>query len=177
MKSLSLLSLLAAGLFLSGCASDESTFTNVPPPSGSTPVASAAPASSGPQELPSTPPPEELPSTPPPAEQPAPRPAPVAQAKPKNTKAARKPAQPSAQPVVTADMSLTGKVVTYNAVGKFAVLSFPVGKMAQLNQNMSVYHNGTKTGDVHITGPQRDNNIVADVVSGTIQPGDEVRDQ
>jgi len=55
------------------------------------------------------------------------------------------------------------------------VLSFPVGKMAQLNQTLSVYHNGTKTGDVRVTGPQRDNNIVGDVVGGTVQAGDEVR--
>ena len=79
--------------------------------------------------------------------------------------------------MVTADSSLGGKVVTYNAVGRFVVLSFPVGQMAQLNQSLSVYHNGMKSGEVKITGPQRDNNIVADVVSGSVQAGDEVRDR
>ncbi|HXF10187.1 MAG TPA: hypothetical protein VN625_05330, partial [Desulfuromonadaceae bacterium] len=152
-------------------ASDESTFSDVPGPSGATPVASAAPAASpsAPQELPSTPPPEELPSSPPPAEQPAPAPT-----KPKATKPAKKPTQP-AQAIVTADASVSGKIATYNAVGKFVVVSFAGGKMAQLNQTLSVYHNGTKTGDIRITGPQRDNNIVGDVVSGTVQAGDEVR--
>jgi hypothetical protein len=34
-----------------------------------------------------------------------------------------------------------------------------------------------KVAEVKVTGPQRDNNIVADLVSGDAQVGDEVRDQ
>jgi hypothetical protein len=34
-----------------------------------------------------------------------------------------------------------------------------------------------KAGEVKISGPQRDNNIVADLVNGDAQVGDEVRDQ
>jgi len=32
-------------------------------------------------------------------------------------------------------------------------------------------------GEVKVTGPQRDNDTVADLVTGTAQAGDEVRDQ
>ena len=34
-----------------------------------------------------------------------------------------------------------------------------------------------KVGEVKITGPERDNNIVADLVTGEAQVGSEVRDR
>ena len=89
------------------------------------------------------------------------------------------PATPSTtlNPIVTPDNSLTAKVATYNAAGRFVVLSFPVGRMPNMDQTLFLYRNGLKVGEVKITGPQRDNDIVADLVTGTAQAGDEVRDQ
>ena len=89
------------------------------------------------------------------------------------------PATPSAalNPIVTPDNSLTAKVATYNATGRFVVLSFPVGQMPNLDQTLFLYRNGLKEGEVKITGPQHDNDIVADLVTGTAQAGDEVREQ
>jgi hypothetical protein len=80
-------------------------------------------------------------------------------------------------PIVTLDTSLTAKVASYNATGRFAVLSFPVGQMPGMNQTLFLYRNGLKVGEVKVTGPQRDNDTVADLVAGTAQVGDEVRDQ
>ena len=91
-----------------------------------------------------------------------------------------KPAAPDAAAVtaiVTPDNSLTAKVVSYNAAGRFVVLGFPVGQMPRLEQSLFLYRNGLKVGEVKITGPQRENNIVADLVTGEAQLGDEVRDQ
>jgi hypothetical protein len=89
------------------------------------------------------------------------------------------PATPSAalNPIVTPDNSLTARVASYNAIGRFVVLSFPVGQMPGMNQTLFLYRNGLKAGEVKITGPQRDNDVVADLVTGTAQVGDEVRDQ
>ena len=89
------------------------------------------------------------------------------------------PATPSAtlNPIVTPDNSLSAKVASYNAAGRFVVLSFPVGRMPNMDQTLFLYRNGLKVGEVKITGPQRDNDIVADLVTGTAQTGDEVRDQ
>ena len=81
------------------------------------------------------------------------------------------------QMIVTPETSMAAKVVSYNDVGRFVVLSFPVSQMPQMGQNLFLYRGGLKTGEVKITGPQRDNNIVADVISGDAQAGDEVRDQ
>ncbi|MFZ0828382.1 MAG: hypothetical protein WAO02_13255 [Verrucomicrobiia bacterium] len=83
----------------------------------------------------------------------------------------------TAPSIVTPDNSLTARVVSYNSAGRFVVLGFPVGQMPRLDQGLFLYRNGIKVGEVKVTGPQRDNNIVADLVTGEAQAGDEVRDQ
>ena len=91
-----------------------------------------------------------------------------------------RPATPAAvapQPIVTPDNSLTARVVSYNASGRFVVLSFPVGQMPKPDQSFFLYRDGMKVGEVKITGPQRENNIVADLVTGEAEVGSEVRDQ
>jgi hypothetical protein len=87
------------------------------------------------------------------------------------------PAAVAPQSIVTPDNSLTARVVSYNAAGRFVVLGFPVGQMPKSDQGLFLYRDGMKVGEVKITGPQRENNIVADLVTGETQVGDEVRDQ
>jgi hypothetical protein len=79
--------------------------------------------------------------------------------------------------IVTPDTSFTARVVSYNAVGHFVVLSFPVGEMPKPDDTFSLYRSGMKVGDVKITGPQRNTDTVADLVDGDAQMGDEVRNQ
>jgi hypothetical protein len=79
--------------------------------------------------------------------------------------------------IVTPEALLVGRVRGFNAAGRFVVLDFPIGRMPAPEQLMFVYRGGLKVGEVRITGPQRDNNTVADVISGEAQRGDEVRDQ
>ena len=80
-------------------------------------------------------------------------------------------------PIVTPDRTLTGKVVSANATLRFTVLNFPVGRMPQVGQVLSVYRNGLKVGEVKVSGPQRDDNVVADISTGEAQKGDEVKDR
>lgn len=79
--------------------------------------------------------------------------------------------------IVTPDETLIGSVVSVNQAGRFAVLRFPLGKMPMTGSKLHVYHQGTKVGLLNVTGPQRDDHTVADIVSGTCQSSDEVRDQ
>jgi hypothetical protein len=79
--------------------------------------------------------------------------------------------------IVTPLKGITGKVATYNATGRFVVLDFPVGHLPTLEQTLFVYRQGLKVGEVKVTGPERDTNTVADLVSGEAQRGDEVRDR
>jgi len=94
------------------------------------------------------------------------------------------PKAPSAQPataapaaIVTPDYSLAAKVVSVNTVGRFVVLSFPAGQMPKMDQVLFLYRAGLKVAEVHVTGQQLDNYIVADLASGEAQVGDTVRDQ
>ena len=79
--------------------------------------------------------------------------------------------------IVTPDTSLTAKVVRYNSVGRFVVLSFPVGRMPQSGQTFFIYRAGLKVGQIKITGPQQDSDTVADLIDGDAQEGDDVREQ
>ena len=81
------------------------------------------------------------------------------------------------EPIVTPDTSLSAKVVRYNSTGRFVVVSFPVGQMAQVGQTFFIYRAGMKVGEVKITGPQRDNDIVGDLTTGDAEAGDDVREQ
>ncbi len=79
--------------------------------------------------------------------------------------------------IVTPESELAGKVVRVNPGGGFVVLSFPLGRVPVLDQHMSVYRRGLKVGEVKISGPRLDENIVGDLVSGDARPGDEVREK
>ena len=79
--------------------------------------------------------------------------------------------------IVTPDNAQRATVAMYNPIGRFVVLSFPAGNLPKHEQVFFIYHGGLKAGEVKITGPDRDNSTVADLINGTAQAGDEVRDQ
>jgi hypothetical protein len=81
------------------------------------------------------------------------------------------------KPIVTPETGLSGKVVRVVSSGRFAVLNFPIGRMPLMDQRVEVYRQGLKVGELRITGPQLDDNIVADILTGEVQPGDQVRVQ
>lgn len=87
--------------------------------------------------------------------------------------------KPESEPklIVTPENLLVGKVATFNTAGRFVVLDFPVGKLPALDQVLFVYRQGLKVGEVRVTGPERDHNTVADLISGEARKGDEVRDK
>lgn len=91
---------------------------------------------------------------------------------PGGTSEAKAPAVPV---VVKTDEVLTGRVVSANARGRFAILNFPITRMPAVGDGLQVYRSGLKVGEVKISGPQKDDNIVADVVTGEAKAGDEVR--
>lgn len=79
--------------------------------------------------------------------------------------------------IVTPDSLLIGKVTAFNTAGRFVVLDFRVGRMPIQDQVLFVYRQGLKVGEVRVTGPERDYNTVADLISGEAAKGDEVRDK
>ncbi|MDB6064610.1 MAG: hypothetical protein JWR26_818 [Pedosphaera sp.] len=85
------------------------------------------------------------------------------------------PNDPGQKFIVTPETMLVGKVVRVNENARFAVLNFPVGNMPSRDQRLNVYRRGLKVGEVKVTGPQQDDNTVADILNGEAQPGDELR--
>ena len=98
-------------------------------------------------------------------------------------KASKKPAkaQPSPGAPATATEApgnaLVCKVALVNGTARFVVLRFPLGKMATTEQHLNLYRRGSKVGEVKVTGPQHEDNIVADLVAGEAEIGDEARTQ
>jgi hypothetical protein len=82
---------------------------------------------------------------------------------------------PGDQVIITPDTQLAGKVSRVNQDGRFVVMTFPIGHLPTLNQRLSVYRRGLKVGEIRVTGPQLDDNVVGDIGAGDAQAGDEVR--
>lgn len=79
--------------------------------------------------------------------------------------------------IITPETGLTGKVVRVNSTDRFVVLNFPIGHLPVLDERLNVYRLGLKVGEVKVTGPQMDDNVVGDLVAGDANVGDEVRDR
>lgn len=77
--------------------------------------------------------------------------------------------------LVTPDLSTIGRVVRVNKELRFVVLSFPIGQTPAQGTRMNVFRRNEIVGEVRVTGQQRENNAVADVVLGDALDGDEVR--
>ena len=78
-------------------------------------------------------------------------------------------------PEITPDLRPMGRVQAVNSEGHFVVLSFASGFMPAMDERLGVFHAGEKTGEVKVTGPAREYNIVAEIVSGEPQVADEVK--
>jgi hypothetical protein len=78
---------------------------------------------------------------------------------------------------ITQEFVLVGKIVSTNPTGRFVIVSFPLGRMPPNGQRFSVYRQGLKMGEIRITGPQRDDNVVADIIAGDATVGDEIREK
>ncbi len=78
-------------------------------------------------------------------------------------------------PAVTPDLRPSGRVALVNSEARFVVINFPPGAVPQAGQLLNVNHHGLKTGEVKITGPQRDNDTVADLITGDAYVCDEVK--
>ena len=84
---------------------------------------------------------------------------------------------PTQKLIVTPATGLAGKIVKVNMPGRFVVLNFPIGHLPVIDQRMNIYRLGLKVGEVRVSGPQMDDDIVADLITGEAQTGDDVRDR
>ena len=79
--------------------------------------------------------------------------------------------------IVTPEHALIEKVVSVNATSRFVVLSFPLGRLPAVDLPLNVYRRGLKVGNAKVTGHQLNEYVVADLLEGEAEVGDEVRDR
>ena len=94
----------------------------------------------------------------------------------------KKPATGAAAPVsvvdktiVTPDFSVAAKVVSVNPGLRYVVLNFPASALPKRAQTLFLYRAGLKVAEVKVTGPEAEDNTVADLVAGEARVGDAVR--
>jgi hypothetical protein len=88
------------------------------------------------------------------------------------------PSQPEPKLIVEPGAGgIDGKIALVDEQGRFVVLTFPLGQMPGPGASLNAYRHGVKVGEITITGPQRDDNTVADVISGELKVGDAVRNR
>ncbi len=75
--------------------------------------------------------------------------------------------------VVATDQTAT--VVKVNPGARFVVLNFPVGTLPQKGATYLLFRNGLQVGEARISGPQLDDNVVADLTAGEAAANDEAR--
>ena len=84
---------------------------------------------------------------------------------------------PPPRAIIKPDLQTSGQVAMVNSEARFVVLSFPPGPLPPAEQRLNVYRNGMKVGEIKVTGPQHENDTVADIVAGDVQVHDEVRSE
>ena len=85
--------------------------------------------------------------------------------------------EPQEAPALALDESLSGQVLRVNARARFAVLSFPLGRLPEIGQQLTVWRTNRVVGEARVSGPRRDETVIADLVSGEWRAGDEVREK
>jgi hypothetical protein len=78
-------------------------------------------------------------------------------------------------PLITPVLAPIGKVVSVNSQLRFCVLDFSLTSLPKLEQQLSVYRDNRKVGELKVSGPTQGRNAVADIVAGEASAGDEVR--
>ncbi len=79
------------------------------------------------------------------------------------------------KPAVVPANELTGKIVMVNDTLRYVVVDFGFGRLPQPEQRLGVYRGGNKIAEIKISTHSRNSNFAADIITGTVQTGDEVK--
>ena|SRR5437867_3523581 len=83
----------------------------------------------------------------------------------------------SAAVIVTPAQNDPGRIASVNSTARHVVITYPVGvPLPALERRLNVYHAGLKVAEVKVSKERLDVNVVADIVTGECQVGDEVRE-
>ena len=78
--------------------------------------------------------------------------------------------------IVNPASSIHGRIIRVNPSTRYVIIRYPFGNIPAVDRKFNVYRNGLKVAEIKINDFRRDTNIVADIVVGECQVGDEVRE-
>ncbi len=81
----------------------------------------------------------------------------------------------SDKPEVIPSNELSGKIVLVNDTLRYVVVDFGFGLLPQPEQKLAVYRAGKKVAEIKISSHSRNSNFAADIVTGKVADGDEVK--
>ncbi len=70
---------------------------------------------------------------------------------------------------------VVGRVISVNTRLRFVVLDYSLNVLPQVGDRLEVWREGDLVGELKVTGPVRNATVVADVVAGDPQTGDQTR--
>ena len=79
-------------------------------------------------------------------------------------------------PAINPITPVQGRVTFVNDRFRFVIVDFAFHQMPQLEQRLGVYRRDVRIGEVRISGPADGSTIVADIMSGDADLGDQVRE-
>jgi hypothetical protein len=79
--------------------------------------------------------------------------------------------------IVTPSDGLTGRISLVNKSGRYVIVNFPIGRLPATGQVLAIYRDRLKVGEAKVNGPQMDNLVTADIMTGECRVGDEARVQ
>ena len=78
--------------------------------------------------------------------------------------------------IVNPTAAVHGKIVLLNPGTRYVIVSYPFGNIPAADRRLNVYRGGLKVAEIKMNNFRLDTNIVADIVAGECQVGDEVRE-
>lgn len=78
--------------------------------------------------------------------------------------------------IVNPATGIHGRIIRVNPSTRYVIIRYPFGNIPAVDRKFNVYRNGLKVAEIKINDFRRDTNIVADIVVGECQVGDEVRE-
>ena len=84
-------------------------------------------------------------------------------------------AESDRKPKVISQETIVGTVVKVHGPGGFVILNFPPGQIPRPDALLDLYRRGVKMGEVRVTARQLDDYVVADLVMGQAEMGDQAK--
>lgn len=87
------------------------------------------------------------------------------------------PPQPGSRPLRLHEPldGAVGRVISVNARLRFVVLDYSLNVLPPIGNRLELWREDERVGELKVTGPVRNTTVVADVVSGEPQVGDQTR--